>query len=188
MKLLSKKLTLAVASALVLFATGCAKKPKRPDPSSTVMGPEAGGGLGGGGAGDMGLTDPSAAGLSARPDGVIETEDKIIGLLQPVYFDFADSAVKASERPKLQAAKDYLDKNPQHRLLLEGYCDWRGTAEYNLSLGDRRAAAAKTYVQSLGVAPAKTETLSKGDLDAKENGTDEEMSKDRRVELVILKK
>lgn len=184
MNLSSKKFCLVLLSAMVMF-TGCVKKPKRPTPDQTVLGQQ--GGLSSSDAGNWGLTDASAAGLSQR-EGVIETDDKIMGLLQPVYFDFDKSNIKESERAKLQAAKEYLDQNPQHRILLEGHADWRGTAEYNLGLGDRRANASKTYLGTIGVPNTKIETLSKGSLDAIEKGTDEEMAKDRRVELVILKK
>jgi peptidoglycan-associated lipoprotein len=191
MNLLPKKLALlAVASALV-FA-GCSKKPIRPDPGATVLGPAAGGA---GGinpmdinAGDLGLTDPSASGLTSRGDGVIETEDMIKGLIQPVYFDYDQSAIRASERSKLQAAQEHLASNPQHRILLEGHCDWRGTAEYNLGLGDRRAGAASQFLATLGVAASRIETLSKGDLEAVENASEDQMSRDRRVEIIILKR
>jgi peptidoglycan-associated lipoprotein len=183
---LSKKLCIAAFSA-VLALTGCSKKPKRPAPNDTVLG--QGGqqsGLGMPGAENLG--DASAPGLTARPDGVLEDENTIRNLLQPVYFDLDKSAIREGERSKLQAAKDYIDKNPQYRLLLEGHCDWRGTGEYNMGLGDRRANAAKKYLQTIGVAAPALETLSKGDLEAKENGTDDEMSKDRRVDIVVLKK
>jgi hypothetical protein len=98
----------------------------------------------------------SALQQTATPTGVIEDADTIRGLLQPVYFDFDRSNVKADERAKLQAAKDYLDKNPQYRLLLEGHCDWRGTAEYNLGLGDRRASEAKKYLLRSASQPTRS--------------------------------
>jgi peptidoglycan-associated lipoprotein len=184
MKFASKTLFIALASSVALF-TGCAKKPVRPDPSATMLGQQPGG---------SGLTPetvPTTAdansGLQNR-DGVIEDANSIRGLLQPVYFDFDLSNIKAGERPKLQAAKDYLAKNPQQRILLEGHCDWHGTAEYNLGLGDRRAHAAKKYLLALGVPTDKIETLSKGSEEAVKNGDDAARAKDRRVEIVILKK
>lgn len=169
---------------MVAFA-GCAKKPKRPAPSDTMLGPGGAptSGLNPGGTESLGDNVP---GLEQR-DGVIDDGKTIRGLLQPVYFDYDKSAIKEGERAKLQAAKDYIDKNPQYRILLEGHCDWRGTGEYNLGLGDRRAAAAKKYLSTIGVAAPKLETVSKGDLEAKENGSEDEMSKDRRVEIVVLK-
>ena len=189
MKLLPKTLSFTLLACAVLFA-GCSKKPKRPSPSDTVLGQGAGAGALDPSAADLGaagLVDPSAAGLQGR-SGVFEDENMIKGLIQPVYFDFDSSAIKASERAKLQEAQKYLSEHANHRLLLEGHCDWRGTAEYNLGLGDRRAAAARQYLESIGVASAKIEIRSKGDLDAIENAAEDQMSKDRRAEIIILKK
>jgi peptidoglycan-associated lipoprotein len=170
---------------MVVFA-GCAKKPKRPAPSDTVLGQNGAAGLNPNDAGNLG--DASAANLQNRdPNAVIDDGHTIRNLLKPVYFKYNESAISPEERAKLNEAKDYLEKNPQYRLLLEGHCDWRGTAEYNVGLGDRRANAAKKYIQPLGVAATKLETLSKGDLDAKENASEDEMAKDRKVELVVLK-
>ena len=109
-------------------------------------------------------------------------------MLEPVYFDLDSSTIKPGERAKLQAAKDYLDQNPTLRLLIEGHCDWRGTDEYNLGLGDRRANAAKKYLVTIGVAADRLETLSKGSLEAKKEGGEAQWAKDRRDELVLLKK
>ena len=184
MKLASKSFLIVAASAAVLLA-GCSKKPIRPDPSATALGPQSGGpGLN---PTEVPVTQDNSA-LQQRDPNIIETADTIRGLLQPVYFDFDRWNVKAEERAKLQAAKDYLEKNPQYRLLLEGHCDWRGTSEYNLGLGDHRAAAAKKYLASIGVSPDKLETLSKGSEEAKKNADEAAMSKDRRDDLVILKK
>ena len=181
---LSKKLCLVLACMLVLF-TGCLKKPQRPTPDQTMG---ANNGLNQGSENNFGATDASAAGLQQRTDGVIEDENTIKGLLKPVYFDFDKSSIKESERAKIQAVKEYLDKNPQYRVLFEGHCDWRGTAEYNLGLGDRRANAAKSYLMKLGIPATKIETLSKGSLEAKEKGSSEEMANDRRDEVIVLKK
>jgi peptidoglycan-associated lipoprotein len=184
MKLASKSLFVVAASAAVILA-GCAKKPVRPDPSATALGPQSGGG------GNLAPTAVDVAPdttLQARDPNIIEDANSIRGLLQPVYFAFDRDVVTAAERPKLQAAKDYLDKNPQNHLLLEGHCDWRGTAEYNLGLGDHRASSAKKYLISIGVPADKIETSSKGSEEAKKNADDATMAHDRRDEIVILKK
>ena len=183
MKLASKSLCIIAASAAALLA-GCSKKPVRPDPSSTALGPQAGGS----GLNPTDVTTAPDSTLTQRDPNILEDANTIRGLLQPVYFDFDRSSVKAAERPKLQAAKDYLDKNPQYRLLIEGHCDWRVTSEYNLGLGDRRANEAKKYLLQIGVAADKIETLSKGSEDAKKDADDATRAKDRRDELVILKK
>lgn len=189
MSVVAKKLSLVFVATALVFA-GCTKKPKRPDPSATMLGQSQG--AGGLNPSDIStsmgdLTEANSL-LEARPEGYYEDENMIKGLLEPVYFDFDQAGIKASERPKLQAAQDYLSKNPQHRLLLEGHCDWRGTAEYNLGLGDRRAAAVKRYLESLGADTGRLETLSKGSTDAKQSGGEAEWAKDRRVDFVELKK
>ncbi|MBL9213635.1 MAG: OmpA family protein [Opitutaceae bacterium] len=185
MKLASKILCLAVASAALVLA-GCTKKPTRPDPSQTALGLTPGGG-----SINSSVTDGNLGGvppeLSSRGEGFDANNQNRSALeAQTVYFDFDSSAIKASEREKLKAAKDYLDKNPGYKLLLEGHCDWRGTAEYNLSLGDRRANATKRYLQSIGVSPDKMDTLSKGSLEAARNADAGTMQKDRRVALVVV--
>ena len=186
MKLASKSLCIAAVSAAALLA-GCAKKPIRPDPSSTAIGPQSGN------AGNLNPTDiPTTmdqnSQLQNRDPNILEDANTIRGLLQPVYFDYDRSSIKAAERPKLQAAKEYLDKNPQYRILVEGHCDWHGTSEYNLALGDHRAAESKKYLIQIGVAADKIETLSKGSEEAKKNADDASAAKDRRDELVVLKK
>jgi|SRR5471032_352357 peptidoglycan-associated lipoprotein len=180
MKSASKQFTLLLAAVALL--AGCSKKPMRPDPSATLIGPQGAGGLN---PTDV-TTMPDAGGLQAR-NGDFDANGQLRGALDSVYFDFNLSSIKAPERAKLAAAKDYLAKNPTNRLLLEGHCDWRGTAEYNLGLGDRRANEAKKYLLSLGVSADKIETLSKGSEEAIKTGGDDTWKKDRRVDLVVLK-
>jgi peptidoglycan-associated lipoprotein len=181
MKLHSSKLSLILISAAVLFA-GCATKSKRPTPDQTVMGPN---GLN---PTSVNTGDQNAPGLQERlPDGVIDDGKLIHGLLQSVYFDLDQSAIKSGERQKLLDAVKYLTDNPTKKLLLEGHCDWRGTDEYNMSLGDRRAQGVKNYLVKAGVDADRLETLSKGNLEATKNGTDDQMLKDRRVDLDVKK-
>jgi peptidoglycan-associated lipoprotein len=185
MKLSSKSLCILAASAAALFA-GCSKKPVRPDPSSTALGPQSGGG-GPLTAEPIPTTADANSALQNRDPNIIEDQNTIRGLLKPVYFAFDSSSIKADERPKLAAAKDYLAAHPDQRLLVEGHCDWRGTSEYNLGLGDHRASDAKKYLISIGVSADKIETLSKGSEEAKKDAKGDEAAKDRRDELVILK-
>ncbi len=145
--------------------------------------------------------DPQSGGASLNPTDVPTTEPnsglqqrdnfdangQLRGALEPVYFAFDRHEIKKSEDAKLQAAKDYLEKNPQTRLLLEGHCDWRGTSEYNLALGDSRANEAKKYLVTLGVSADKIETVSKGSEESKKNADAATMEKDRRDDLVVLK-
>ena len=185
MNLVSPKLCLVLASAALVLA-GCTKKPTRPDPNQTVLGPQSGG---------PGITTPPTqlgdiGGLTPREggDNMFDPlgQNRTALQAQTVYFDLNQSDIKPAEREKLKAAKDYLDQNPTHKLLLEGHCDWRGTAEYNLSLGDRRASSVKKYLQSLGIPADRLETLSKGSLDAMKEGGESVWAKDRRVDLVVV--
>ncbi len=190
MKYLSPKFILIGLGIFALLASGCAKKPVRPDPSATMVGSGQGGlpgsgDLGGSLQGGNFSSDLDATGLDERNAAAAAGEEKK-GLFEDVYFDFDQSAIKAGERAKLQAAKDYLTKNPAARVRLEGYCDWRGTAEYNLALGDRRANSAKRYLTGLGIAADRVDTVSQGSLKAIEKGTAAEMAKDRRVEIVVI--
>lgn len=180
----SKKIFLVIASAALVFAAGCSKKPKRPSPDQTALG------QGANGSDQLNSTavqPPTDASLGLQPQDTFDPNGQKRGVLQSVFFDYDRSAIKTAERAKLQAAKDYLDKNPDVRLLIEGHCDWRGTAEYNLGLGDRRANEAKKYLLSLGVPADKIETLSKGSLEASKNADDKTMANDRRDDLVLLK-
>ena len=181
MKLASKS-SLFIFAAAALVLAGCSKKPDRPTPLLTAP-------MGNSSLPNTPVETGLPPGLEQRTDDFgADGQNRAALAANTVYFDFDASAIKASERDKLKAAKDYLDENPTYRLILEGHCDWRGTAEYNLGLGDRRAGASKQFVLKLGVDAKKLETLSKGSLDAVKNGTAEQMGNDRRVDLVILKK
>lgn len=110
------------------------------------------------------------------------------GVLPSIYFGFDSSSVSASERGKLQEAADYLESNPGYHLLVEGHCDWYGTAEYNLALGDRRASSVSDYLGTLGITPLRIEKLSKGSLEATSGLSKSESSQDRRADLILLQK
>jgi len=132
-------------------------------------------------------TELQGRGDDGNPDsgmykGMMMVEDQ----LEAVYFDFNSSSVSASERAKLQEAADYLMDNPGDALLIEGHCDWYGTAEYNIALGDRRASSVSDYLATLGVSPNRLETLSKGSLEATPGLPKDQSGLDRRADLIIL--
>ncbi len=108
-------------------------------------------------------------------------------ILQPVYFGFDKSAIDGAERAKVEAAATYLKANPAAKVVLEGHCDWRGTAEYNLGLGDRRGGNVKTFLLSLGVEDARITTKSLGAQMATANAAAEATTKDRRVDFAVIK-
>jgi peptidoglycan-associated lipoprotein len=105
-----------------------------------------------------------------------------------VYFRFDNFSIDTAERPKLEQVQQHHAQNPQQRLLLVGHCDYHGTAEYNMVLGEKRAKSTRDYLARLGLAPEQLQTLSRGSLDATfKNGTPSETAADRRVDVVFLK-
>jgi len=85
------------------------------------------------------------------------------GLIGDVYFDFDKSELRPEAREKLSQNAEWMRSNPGYVATIEGHCDERGTNEYNLALGERRASAAKDYLVSLGVGQARLQTLSYGE-------------------------
>jgi peptidoglycan-associated lipoprotein len=76
--------------------------------------------------------------------------------VEPIYFDFDQADIRSDARPVLEANARCLKERGTKGLTVEGHCDERGTEEYNMALGDRRARAAKGYLERLGVAGART--------------------------------
>ena len=79
-----------------------------------------------------------------------------------IHFDFDKSDIKAADRSILQGIADFMKAYPQAKVEIQGHCDERGTNEYNLALGNRRAAAALAYLKTLGVDEARFTTISFG--------------------------
>ena len=84
------------------------------------------------------------------------------GPLKNIYFDFDRYGLKSESRETLKASAGWLKENPGTRLEIEGHCDVRGTTEYNLALGARRAQAAKDYLMTLGISAQRVSTVSYG--------------------------
>ena len=85
------------------------------------------------------------------------------GILQTIYFDYDESEVRADQRAKLQANAQFLRDNTHFRLVVAGHCDERGTREYNMALGERRASATMQYLVSLGVPASRIDIISYGE-------------------------
>lgn len=127
---------------------------------------------------ERGEVDESASGTAA------ELNRK--GVLETVYFEFDSSELSESSRQTLQRNADWLVANPRWSVAVEGHCDERGTIEYNIALGDRRARTVRDYLASLGVAPDRIRVVSYGEENPVEPGHDESAwAKNRRAEFVI---
>ncbi len=85
------------------------------------------------------------------------------GLLGDVYFDFDQATLRAEARERLAKNAEFLRSRPEFAVLIEGHCDERGTNEYNLALGERRAQSARDYLTSLGIPAARLRTISFGE-------------------------
>jgi peptidoglycan-associated lipoprotein len=82
---------------------------------------------------------------------------------EPIYFEFDKSSLLPEAKAILRVKAEWLKANPEASAIIEGHCDERGTNEYNLALGDRRAQSAKTYLVDLGIAPGRLTCISYGE-------------------------
>jgi peptidoglycan-associated lipoprotein len=111
------------------------------------------------------------------------------GYLQDAFFEYNESTLSADAQTALTSSATWLKKNAQYNLLIEGHCDERGTEQYNLALGDRRANQAKEYLVTLGVDAGRIRTVSYGEERPFDPGHDESAwSKNRRDHLVLVGK
>ena len=104
---------------------------------------------------------------------------------RPIYFDLDSSEIRPDGRPVLEANARYLSANPSVAVTLEGHTDERGTREYNIGLGDRRAESVRRALNAYGVSAEQLRTLSYGEERPAATGhTEESYAKNRRVEIV----
>jgi peptidoglycan-associated lipoprotein len=89
-------------------------------------------------------------------------QDFRVNVGDTVHFDYDKYDIKDQDRDILQRQASWLQKYPQVRVTVEGHCDERGTREYNLALGARRANAVKEYLVSVGVPSSRVDTISYG--------------------------
>jgi peptidoglycan-associated lipoprotein len=115
------------------------------------------------------------------------TSEGTRGLLETIYFDYDSAAIKSDQRSVLQGDASKIGQNAGWKMVvIEGHCDERGSEEYNLALGERRAAAVKQYLVDSGVSGAKLDTVSFGEAKPAVQGHDEAAWKwNRRAEFVV---
>jgi peptidoglycan-associated lipoprotein len=105
-----------------------------------------------------------------------------------IYFDFDKSDIKAEAKPVLEKKAEFLRANTQYKVTIEGNCDERGTNEYNMALGDRRAKAAMKYLNALGISANRMSTISYGEEKPADPGHNEAAwAKNRRDEFKLSK-
>jgi peptidoglycan-associated lipoprotein len=116
-------------------------------------------------------------------------EWKVTGpAISTVYFAYDQSTIGTTEQAKLEQVANYLLKNKDSNLIIEGNCDERGSIEYNRGLGERRALAVRAYLTKIGVADARMQTISYGSERPADQGHDEAAwAKNRRADLLPAK-
>ena len=115
---------------------------------------------------------------------------KLSQVLQTVYFDFDKYDLKPTTISVLGEVASFMKDHPGVRVMAEGHTDERGSAEYNMGLGENRAKAVKNYLTSYGISSDRIETTSYGEERPAQSGCNEEdcWSKNRRVEWQVLAK
>ena len=109
------------------------------------------------------------------------------GYLRDAFFGYDESTLSSDAQSALTASADWLRRNPQYNILIEGHCDERGTEQYNLALGDRRATIARDYLITLGVDADRIRTVSYGEeRPFVEGGSESAFSQNRRAHLVVV--
>jgi len=177
--------------SLMVFVVGCPKKPP-PETPQTTPPP---------------VTEKPAPAVEVPTDkerGFEETQEtpstaiedansalaklnaqKVLGT---IYFEFDKSDLQSDALAQLKRNAEWLKANAGYRVRIEGNCDERGTVEYNLALGDRRAVAAKNYLVKAGIDASRIETISYGEEHPVDPGHSEEAwQKNRRDDFVLVK-
>jgi peptidoglycan-associated lipoprotein len=166
------KLTTVAAMALVLVATAACTK-KHP----TVMPPNPGG------------TDTvvDTGGDSDTVAGPLNEQFRRSVVSDTVHFSFDQYDIDAEARAVLDSQAQWLNAHPNTRITIEGHCDERGTREYNLALGDRRANAAKNYLAARGISASRITTISYGKERPVALGSDDaSWSQNRRAVTIVI--
>jgi len=112
--------------------------------------------------------------------------DRNMFMSEDIYFDFDAASLNASAQDVLQRKAMWLRDNQMVSVVVEGHCDERGTTEYNLALGDRRAQSTKAFLVDLGISPSRVTTISYGEEMPVDTGNNEEAwAKNRRAHFSI---
>ena len=130
--------------------------------------------------------EEKVAAVEAEEAKLEEKADKNQFLYEDIYFEFDKSTLLPMAQDTLKKKAEYLYKYPYITAVIEGHCDERGTNEYNLALGDRRAESAKSFLVDLGILPTRLTTVSYGEerpVDPRHNR--EAWAKNRRAHFVI---
>lgn len=194
------RITVVITAALLVLASGAgcpqqqriAVTPEQPllqqQPAQGRTGAEGAEGTGG-----VGSSDDSVTGRQLTPSGQQAGQagddtplQELDTALRDIYFDYDKYDIRDDAKPVVADLASRLAKDGRLAVIIEGHCDDRGTGEYNLALGDRRANAVKTHLMSLGVAAARMRTISYGEEKPLCSAATEECwAKNRRAHFVL---
>jgi len=183
----SKKLCLCVLLALtVSFSlTGCGKKKPADDAAVAAATSAEGGQNTATGETPGGNESLTSAGSGMNGQGNF-AEGRTSGPMLPIYFQYDSSKVEGEQVSRIEHNGDFLKKNKEKKIRIEGNCDERGTREYNLALGERRANAAKKYLIKLGVEAGRLSSVSWGEEKPLVFGQDEQSwAQNRRADFAF---
>jgi len=162
---------LALMLAGVLLA-GCQSAPPVPEPTPPAPEPAP-------------TTAPPAAPPAFNPNLEPYYPGTTRLLERTFYFDFDEAVIRPADLAALEVHARVLRDNPQRQVMVEGHCDERGTREYNLALGERRADAVKSFLTASGVPASRVESVSYGEERPDDPGhTEAAWSRNRRAVLI----
>ncbi len=171
-----KKLVLSIA--ILSLVTGCSLFRKKTEGAGNGAGGNVVSETTGAGSTEKIDTTPMKMSPSGSDSGTIDG-------LQTVRFDYDKSTIGSNEKSKLMGNASWMKKNSSAKMLIEGHCDQRGSTEYNLSLGERRANAVKQMMVGQGISAARITTVSFGkEKLISESDSEAEMAKNRRANFV----
>ena len=124
--------------------------------------------------------------LVEEPEGELFVEPIDSMVFEDVHFDYDDATIKGSEKSILERISEWMVERPGVNIMVEGHCDERGSREYNLSLGEKRALSVRRYLISLGIEADRIFTISYGEekpLDPRSN--EDAWAKNRRAHFLV---
>jgi len=135
---------------------------------------------------DSSTSSSSASSSSSSAANALTPAEKLAKVGNTVFFDFDSAALSYDAQVTLSRQAAFLQLNPEAVVVIEGHCDERGTREYNLALGDRRASAARDFLLAKGIDAARIRTVSYGKERPAMLGSNEEAwAKNRRAATVL---
>jgi len=178
-----------IVLCLGVILSGCAQKGVVKEESSAKGGGELQAGKDADKIKEEDLKKDFEKSLVAKRTPGIEGEVHESKMLKDIHFDFDRYNIRPEDAQLLKDNSALLKSNPKMKFQIEGHCDERGTGEYNLALGERRANSVKKYLVSLGIASSRILTISYGEERPLDPGHSEEAwAKNRRALFIVLNK